>query len=157
MKIRRPIKYNDSSSRAHQLKTRATLLGTSIQSFLLWLPSRTDQVLPSTTVNFIFCLFFVVVVVVVFFSVDGYVATTYGYFTEVSVDDILSKVFMMIHTYIHIYIHTGWHTHTHTLIHMTFLPTVYYSCHLVVFSYYKSYQQYFHILLNYKKTRNLLP
>ena len=44
LKIRRPIKNIDSSGRAHELMTRAIVFGISIQSFLLWLPSRTDQV-----------------------------------------------------------------------------------------------------------------
>ena len=36
--------------------TRANVLGIPIQSFLLWLPSRTGQVPPPTAAN-IFCLF----------------------------------------------------------------------------------------------------
>ena len=52
--------------------------------------------------------------------------------------------------HIYIYTHSHTHTHTHTYIH-TILPTVYYSCHLVVSSYHKSYLQYFDILLNYIK------
>ena len=53
-------------------------------------------------------------------SVDGYVTTNHRYLLEVSVDDISSKVFMIIHTYIHICIHTDSHIHTSTLIHMKF-------------------------------------
>ena len=48
----------------------------------------------------------------------------------------------------HIHILTNTHTPTH--LHKL-LPTVYYSCHLVVSSYHKSYKQYFDILLDYKK------
>ena len=71
-------------------------------------------------------------------------------FLEVSVDDILSQVFILMHTHIHIYIHIYSHTHTpHTCIHNV-LTAVYYSCHLMISSYQKSYQQYFDILLNYK-------
>ena len=51
---------------------------------------------------------------------------------------------MHIHTYI-------LNTHTHILYTRKVLPTVYYRCHLVIFSYQKSYQQYFDILLNYQK------
>ena len=111
MKVRR-ITYNDSSSRAHQM-TRATDLVTSIQLPYLWLPSRTDQVPPPTTVNIIIIFF-------QFCSVDGYVTTNHRYLLEVSVDDILSKVFMIIHTYIQICIHTDSHIHTYTLMHMKF-------------------------------------
>ena len=42
------------------------------------------------------------------------------------------------------YIHTP--THLHTI-----LPTIYYSCLLVISSYCKSYKQYFDNLLNYTK------
>ena len=38
----------------HQLMTRANISGISIQSFSLWLPSRTDQVPPPTSVNTFF-------------------------------------------------------------------------------------------------------
>ena len=55
-----------------------------------------------------------------------------------------------MHTYTYIYRYTHKHTHTPTQLH-TLLPTVYYSCHLVISSYHKSYQQYFDILLDYKK------
>ena len=48
------------------------------------------------------------------------------------------------------YIYILTYTHTQTNIYK-FLPTVYYSCHLVISSYHKSYQQNFDILLNYKK------
>ena len=40
LKIRRPIKYSDPSGRVHQLMIRVTVLGISIQSFLLRVTSR---------------------------------------------------------------------------------------------------------------------
>ena len=63
----------------------------------------------------------------------------------------------MLPTYIRIYIHAYSHTHTkpHTYTHKVLLA-VHYSSYLVISSYHKSYQKYFDILLNYKKTRNLL-
>ena len=71
---------------------------------------------------------------------------------EVSIDNILSQVFIIMHTYIHIYIYTHTHIHTHPHTHTNkFLPTVYYRGHLVITSYHKSYQPYFDILLNYTK------
>ena len=54
------------------------------------------------------------------------------------------------HIYTHMHTHRLTYTYLHTYTYEV-LPTVYYSCHLVVFNYHKSYQQYFHILLNYKK------
>ena len=41
------------------------------------------------------------------------------------------------HTYTDIHTHILTYTHTHTLTHKV-LPTVYYSCHLVISSYRKS-------------------
>ena len=59
LKIARPTKY-DSSGRAHQLMTKVTVSSISIQSLLLWLPGRTDQVTPPITVNiFVFVLLIV--------------------------------------------------------------------------------------------------
>ena len=54
MEIRRPIKYSGWSRGAHQLMTRETVSEISIQSFLLWLPSRIDQVPQPTTENTFF-------------------------------------------------------------------------------------------------------
>ena len=66
-----------------------------------------------------------------------------------SIDDILSQVFVIMHTHINIYILTT-HTYPHTYINNV-LPIVYYnSCHLVISSYQKSYQEHFDISLNYK-------
>ena len=61
---------------------------------------------------------------------------------EVLLDDILQSTYIYIYTYTRIHIHT----HLHKV-----LPTIYYSCCLVISIYRKSYQQYFDILLNYKK------
>ena len=65
---------------------------------------------------------------------------------EVSVDDILSLVYNNAHIYIHAYSDTLTTTHLHKV-----LPPLYYSCHFVISSHHKSYQQYFEILLNYEK------
>ena len=59
LKIRRPMKYSDSSDRVHQLIIRATVLGISIQSFMLWLPSRTDQFPPPITANNIYIYIYI--------------------------------------------------------------------------------------------------
>ena len=131
LKIRRPIKYSDSAGRVHQLMTRVTVSRISIKLFLLWLPSRTDQVPRPTYVIFV-CLY-------LFCFADGYVATNHLWLlAKVSVDDILLQVFIIVHTYIHIYIHT--YTHTHTNTHKV-LPREYYSRHLLISSYHKSDQQ----------------
>ena len=58
---------------------------------------------------------------------------------------------IVMHTRIHIHIHT----HTSTHLHKNF-PTIYYSYHLVIFNYHKSYQQYFDNSLNYKKLEKLI-
>ena len=119
------------------MMTRMTVSSISIQSFLLWLSSRFDQVQPPITVNIFFVYF-----------VDGYVtASLYNCLLEVSVDIILSQV----HNNAHIYTHIHTHTHLHTRQTHKVLPAVYYSCHLVISSYRKSYQQYHDNLLNYKK------
>ena len=135
LKIRRPIKYSDSSSRADLLMTRATVLGISVQSFLLWLPNRTNQVSPPTNMNIFLLLMFIWPQVIC------------NHFLKVSVYDILSQVFMIIHIYIYIYtyIHSHANTLSHTYKHKVW-PIVYYSCHLVISSYHSSYQQYFNIL-----------
>ena len=52
--LRRPVKNSGLSGRAHQQMMKATGFGISIQSFFLWLPSRTDQVQPPNTVNIFF-------------------------------------------------------------------------------------------------------
>ena len=138
LKIRRPIKCIDSSGRAHELLTRAIVFGISVQSFLLWLPSRTDQVPPTTTVNIFFVCF-----------VDGYVTTSlYSFLLEVPVDDVFSYVYNNAQIYRHIITHIPTNTNPQYL-HKV-LPTVYYSYHLLISSR-KSYQQYFDILLNYEQ------
>ena len=57
-----------------------------------------------------------------------------------SVHDILSQVFAIMHIYIH-YTYKKKHAHTlkhpHTYTHKVFLA-VYYSCHLVISGYHKS-------------------
>ena len=133
LKIRRPIKNSDSSGRNHQLMTRANVKGNSLQSFLLLLFSRTDQVPPSTTVNIYFlfnCLFLLC------WWLCNHEPFINNYLLEVSIDDVLSQVFIIIHKYIHIYSHTS----THNV-----LPTVYYNCHLLKSSSKKSCLQYFDI------------
>ena len=117
LKIRRPIKNSDSSGRTHQLMTRANVLGISLQSFLLLLFSRTDQVPPSTTVNIYFlfnCLFLLC------WWLCNHKPFVNNYLLEVSIDDVLSQVFIIIHKYIHIYMHILPYTQTHTLSHITF-------------------------------------
>ena len=54
-----------------------------------------------------------------------------------------------MYTYTYTQTHAHIYAHLHTYRHKV-LPAVYYSSHLVIFSYNKSYQQYFDILLNYK-------
>ena len=74
LNIRRTIKYSDLSGRSHQLMTRVTVLGISILSVLLCLPSRTVSVHrpPLRIIFFLFiCLF-----VFLFCLVDGYVTIT---------------------------------------------------------------------------------
>ena len=56
---------------------------------------------------------------------------------EVSVDDILLQVYNNAHIYTHTHIDT--HTNPPTHLHKV-LPTIYFSCHLVISNYYKSYQ-----------------
>ena len=73
LKIRRPIKYSDSSDRVHQLITRATVLGISIQSFMLWLPSRTDQFPPPTTMNNIYIYIYVYICMYIYVYICMYV------------------------------------------------------------------------------------
>ena len=117
LKIRRPVKYSDSSSRTHQLMTRADVLGISLQSFLLLLFSRTDQVLPPTTVNIYFlfvCLFLLC------WWLCNHKSFINNYLLEVSKGDVLSQVFIIIHKYIHIYMHILPYTQTHTLPHIAF-------------------------------------
>ena len=69
---------------------------------------------------------------------------------KVSVDDILSQLFILMHTHVHIYTYT--HTHIRHTAHWHTQSFVcrYYSCHLMISSYHESYQQYFDISLNYK-------
>ena len=128
--------------------TRVTVLRISIQSFLLWLTSRTDRVPLPTTVNTCFVVVFVCLFVCFF---DGYVtASLYDCLLEVPVDDILSQVYNNVHLYTHL------HTHILTQIHIpTHLqkvsPTIYYSCRFVISTFHKSYQKYFDNLLNHKK------
>ena len=73
----------------------------------------------------------------------------YNCLLEVSVD-ILSQVFVVIHINIHICIHKYSHTYTHIYTNNVW-STVYYSYHLVIAKYHKSYQQYFDISKNYIK------
>ena len=108
LKIGRPIKYSNSSGMTHQLITRATVSGISIQSFLLWFHGRADQVPPPTTI--FVCLF-------VFLSVCLFLCFDDGYVNK-SLDnslpaDITSQVYNNAHIYTH-YTHTHIHTHTHT-------------------------------------------
>ena len=112
MKVRR-IAYNDSSSSSHHLMTRTTDLG--LQYSYPISDSPAELIRSHRPSLWILLLFFFQ-----FCSVDGYVTTNHRYLLEVSVDDISSKVFMLIHTYIHICIHTDSHIHTSTLIHMKF-------------------------------------
>ena len=65
---------------------------------------------------------------------------------KVSVDDILSQAYNNAYIYRHTHILTCIHTKVHKV-----LLTIYNSCRLVIWSYHKSYQQCFDILLNYKK------
>ena len=94
--------------------TRPTVLGISVQSFLHWVSSRTGQAPLLTTVNIFACLFYLVLLMVM------YPQIIYNYLPEVSVDDILSQVFIIMHTSIHIYMHTYSPTHTHIPTHITF-------------------------------------
>ena len=139
LEIKRQIKYRDWRCRADQLITRATVSGTSLKSFLFWLASKTDQFSPPAT-EYIF-LFFVCLLC------NHKPLITFIFYINNN-----EQIYTHIHTNMLPYTHP--HTHSYTL---TVLPAVYYSCHLMVSSYHKSYQQYLDILLNYKKTRNLLP
>ena len=52
----------------------------------------------------------------------------------------------------HILTNTDKHTHTHTHTHLhKVLPSISYSCPLVISSYHRSYQHNFNNLLNYKR------
>ena len=69
MKIKGPIKYSKSSG-SHQLMTKATVSGISLQAFLLCFTNRDDWVPPTTTVNFVCLSFF-------FVFADGYVTISH--------------------------------------------------------------------------------
>ena len=75
-----------------------------VSTFLLWLPSKVDQVPPPTTVNtFLFVCF-----------VAGYVTTSlYNCLLEVSVDDILSQVYNNAQIYRHVHKHILTYIHSH--------------------------------------------
>ena len=82
--------------------------------------------------------FFFVFVCLLACFVDGYVITNLrNCLLEVSVDDILLQVYNNAHIYTHTHIDT--HTNPPTHLHKV-LPTIYFSCHLVISNYYKSYQ-----------------
>ena len=122
LKIRRPIKCIDSSGRAHELLTRAIVFGISVQSFLLWLPSRTDQVPPTTTVNIFFVCF-----------VDGYVTTSlYSFLLEVPVDDVFSYVYNNAQIYRHIITRIPTNTNPHTYIKFYLQYTIVIICWYLV-------------------------
>ena len=76
-----------------------------------------------------------------------------------SVNDILSHDYNKAHIYTHMHTHiltyTQTHTHTPTHLHKV-LPTIYYSCRLMIISDHKSCQQYFDIFLNCKKLTNFI-
>ena len=131
--MRRPIEYSESSGRAHQLMIRVTFWGFQYNHFCLGSPVELIRFHFQPPWIYIFF-------VSLFCFVDGYITTSYNCLLEVSDDDILSQVFVIMHKYIYIYIHTY---------PQKVSPTVYYSCHLVIPNYHKSYQQYFNILLNY--------
>ena len=75
-----------------------------VSTFLLWLPSKVDQVPPPTTVNtFLFVCF-----------VAGYVTTSpYNCLLEVPVDDILSQVYNNAQIYRHVHKHILTYIHSH--------------------------------------------
>ena len=93
-------KVSYSKVRNHQLMTRATVLEISKQSFMLWLPSRTDQVPP---LRIFLSVLFVYVT-----------ASLYNCLLGVSVSDLLSQAYINAHIYIYTYTHTNKHTHQHT-------------------------------------------
>ena len=93
-------KVSYSKVRNHQLMTRATVLEISKQSFMLWLPSRTDQVPP---LQIFLSVLFVYVT-----------ASLYNCLLGVSVSDLLSQAYINAHIYIYTYTHTNKHTHQHT-------------------------------------------
>ena len=149
--------------------TSATVLGISIQTFLLCLLSSTDQVPPPTTVNiflfvclsvcfFCWCFYnhkpFIIVCLkcqlMMFYHAHIYICTAQKTadsvtFTEETLNG--QPHFLCTDIYAHILTYTLAHTHTYTY---KMLPAVKYSCHLVISKCHKSYQQYFDILLNYK-------
>ena len=153
LKFRRPIKYSDWSGRAHQLMPRATVSGISIQSFLLWLLSRTDQFPPLTTVNTFsfFCLF-----VGLFCWCVCNRKSIYNCLLEVSVDDILSQIYNNPHIYTQIHTHILTYIHTPTHLHIKFCLQYIIAVVLMISSYDKFYQQYIDSLLNYKKLEKLI-
>ena len=100
-KIKRPIKYSDSSGRAYQLMTRATISGISLQSCLLCLPTELIRY-QSQLLWIIFVCF-----------VDGYVtANLYYYLLEVSVD--ISQEYNTAHIYTLTRTRILTYTHPHT-------------------------------------------
>ena len=120
------------------MTTRATALGISIPPMLLWLPRRTDQVPPPTIENIWFACFYVFVL---FCSLlcNHKSFIHYNCLIEVSVDEILPHVFIIMHTYIPIYIHKYSHTDTHLHLHTwCFAYSIYYTythTHIYIYTY----------------------
>ena len=142
LKLRRTIKYSDSSGRAHM--TVQLFLGFQYSHFCSCSPVELIRLPPTTVKIYIFCL----LVFVVFFC---WWASNHKSFIIIFLKCqlmIITSLFYNAHIHIHMHTHTIIYIHTKTL--KVFL-SVYYRCHFVISSYHKSYQQYFDILSNYKK------
>ena len=132
LQTRRPIKCSDWSGGAYQLTTKATVLGISIQPFLLWLPCRTYQVPQTTTANTVFFIYFFVCLFVLLMGMwlQAYIIVFLKYQLM-----IFYHKSTIMHTYVDIYIEIySQLTHTPTQLHFVYNIVVIVWSHVVITS-----------------------
>ena len=121
LKIRKLINDSDSSGRAHQLMTRETVLGTSMQSFLLYLPkenwSRCTAYHHCEYFFVCFCWwlcnhkFYIIILLEVYFKWILLKCSCWYFIASL----IIMQTLQTMQTYIYIYIYNPWlHTHDYT-------------------------------------------